>query len=75
MAAKTVSITPQEPMPKVGEDLFFVAMPMETYRAISDSAKDRGMTFGQAMQQAMQRWMDQKTSEPQLLLEKEETPK
>jgi len=46
------------PSAKAGEDLFFIAMPMGTYRAFSDAAMKRGLTFAQAMQQAFNRWLE-----------------
>ena len=59
MAAKAVaSPDPSIPPPGAGEDLYMVAMPMVTYRAISDEAMKRGLTFAQAMQQALNRWFE-----------------
>ena len=58
MAAQAV-VTPIPPTasPEGGEDLFFIAMPGVTYRAISDSAMKRGLTFAQALQQALNQWL------------------
>lgn len=70
MAAKAVGAPETKPVPSsIGEDLFFVAMPMVTYRSISDEATKRGLTFSQAMQQALTKWMDTEQNRPQLLVE------
>ena len=57
MAAQAVA-TPaaSDSTPSGAADLFFIAMPLVTYRAISDEAMKRGMTFAQAMQQALNQW-------------------
>lgn len=71
MAAKAVAAPDApEPLPKIGEDLFFIAMPMTTYRAISDEAAKRGITFSQGMQQAFSTWMGEVVApKPTLLVE------
>lgn len=57
MAAKAVAIEQlSEPVNGVGEDLFMIAMPGAAYRAISDQAMKRGMTFAQALSQALDQW-------------------
>lgn len=57
MAAQAVA-TPRAPDPASngGSDLFMIAMPGVTYRAISDEAMKRGLTFAQAMSQALDQW-------------------
>jgi hypothetical protein len=42
---------------KEGEGLAFIAMPVETYKAFSDAAMARGLTFAQALQQAFSQWL------------------
>ena len=71
MAAKAVTIQEeQEAHPKVGEDIFFIAMPLSTYKMLSDSAMSRGLTFSQAMQQAFEQWLKLE-SKPKLLVEQD----
>ena len=72
MAAKAVCV-PEEPVAEVGKDIFLLAMPIETYRAISDTAAKRGLTFSQALSQALSQWMTG-SSTSQLLLEQREPP-
>jgi hypothetical protein len=55
-------------VPSGGADLFFIAMPQVTYRAISDEAMKRGLTFAQALQQALEQWV-KVTPQTQLPLE------
>jgi len=72
MAAQAV-VAPVTPAssPEAGEDLYFIAMPMVTYRAISDEAMKRGLTFAQGLQQALNQWVvaPPPTPKPQLLVE------
>lgn len=56
MAAQAIA-TPNS-APEAGEDLYMIAMPIVTYRAISDEATRRGLTFAQALQQAINNWFD-----------------
>jgi len=70
MASQAVAQAEQSStLPKAGEDLFFIAMPMETYRAISDAAMQRGLTFAQSMQQAVNAWLGTQPVMPRLLVE------
>lgn len=56
MPSRAVALPlPQSDSP--GEDLYFFAVPLATHRAISDVASKRGLTFAQAMQQAVDAWM------------------
>lgn len=58
MAAQAVAtLGSQTASPDAGEDLFFIAMPGGAYRAISDEAMKRGLTFAQALQQALDQWV------------------
>jgi len=52
-------------------DLFLVAMPIETYRAISDAASKRNMTFASALSEALNTWLAAPTKS-QLLVERKE---
>lgn len=74
MPAKAVAISTveAEKLPAaIGEDLFFVTMPMATYRAISDEATKRGLTFPQGLNQALTNWMNTPKGppKPELLVE------
>lgn len=69
MAPKAVTNPDEGPQAKVGEDLLFIALPMITYREISDAAAKRGLTFSQAMQQALNNWMEAEPKQPKLLVE------
>lgn len=40
-------------------EVAFVVMPMETYKALSDAAKDHGLTFAQAMSKALNDFVGQ----------------
>ena len=42
------------------EDLFFFVLPGITYKLISDEASRRNMTFAQALQQALNQWLERK---------------
>jgi hypothetical protein len=56
MAAQAVVVPEVPAAPEGGSDIFLIAMPLVTYRFISDEAMKRGMTFAQAMQQALNQW-------------------
>lgn len=56
MAAQAVAVPEVPAVPEGGSDIFLIAMPLVTYRFISDEAMKRGMTFAQAMQQALNQW-------------------
>lgn len=56
MAAQAVAIPEVPTAPEGGSDIFLIAMPLVTYRFVSDEAMRRGMTFAQAMQQALNQW-------------------
>jgi hypothetical protein len=58
MAAKAVVIPETPAEPEAGSDIFLIAMPLATYRALSDTAAIRNMTFAQAMQQALNQWIE-----------------
>jgi hypothetical protein len=72
MAAKAVGQpddTPPAPeVAQAGKDLYFVAMPIETYRAISDAAAKRGQTFAQGLGKAIEDYLGG-TPGPKLLNE------
>jgi len=70
MAAKAIA-TPSASASEAGEDMYFIAMPMVTYRAISDVGMKRGMTFAQALQQALNQWIATPVlaNKPQLIVE------
>lgn len=69
MAAQAVATSdPAADAPSGGADLFFIAMPQVTYLAISDEAMKRGLTFAQALQQALEQWV-KVTPHPQSSLE------
>ena len=57
---------------EVGTDLFLIAMPIETYRLISDTAAKRNLTFSEALQQALKKWVDSEPVAPRLLMEQKE---
>lgn len=44
--------------PGAGGDLYMIAMPQVTYRMLSDEAMKRGLTFAQALEQALNRWIE-----------------
>jgi hypothetical protein len=74
VAAKAVSVPSPNPEPVAGKptnDLFLLAIPIETFRLVSDSAAQRGMTFAQAIQQAVDNWVGTPAG-PKLLMEQKE---
>lgn len=52
-------------------DLYFLAMPLETYKKMSDAAAERGLTFAQALGKAIDDFL-LKTKGPRLLTEEKE---
>ncbi len=72
MAAKGVGQPDEVPaapeIAQAGKDLYFVAMPLEVYRAMSDAAAKRGQTFAQALGKAVNDYIGTPAG-PQLLNE------
>jgi hypothetical protein len=57
------------------QDMYFLTVPAETYRAISDAAAKKGMTVAQVMQAAFRSFLSEtqptsQTTGPQLLTER-----
>jgi len=55
-----------------GTDLYLIAVPISTYRLISDVASKRNLTFAQALKQALDNWMGSETGTSRLLMEQKE---
>lgn len=62
MAPKAVAFLPtssaDDAPPQGMSDLYLVAMPLDTYKALSDTAAKRGLTFAQGLERALQNWME-----------------
>lgn len=58
MAAKPVAVSDvREEVVALSDDVYLIALPLDTYRLISDVAAKKNMTFSQAMKQAMDMWI------------------
>lgn len=57
------------------EDMYFLAMPVSTYKALSDTAAQRGLTVAQVLRDAVRDYLEKTESVadkgPKLLLEAE----
>lgn len=61
MAAKAIQAQQQFEQPTVQteltDDILFIAVPMRTYKAISDEAAKRNLSFAVAVSQALETWL------------------
>jgi len=66
MPARAVAKTEESPssieprQQELSSDILFIAVPVVTYKKISDEASRRNMSFVSAIEQALQLWMDRK---------------
>jgi hypothetical protein len=63
MAPKATQVSMPEQQVTPFQDVYLLALPMDTYRVLSDEAAKRGHTLAQAVQAAFALYLTPKTGE------------